>query len=162
MSLLSRPARPVPAFMQRTRWLYNASLQRFWLDKLADSLLVRSTQALASELKNFDEKIVNSLAGLPAQTSAVSSLAQWERRKESYFNIAQQYIGHGNGILGKLMERIASLLHWIEERLVLRTGNDGLIKQLQRIGAYLQQTEQLLDKPRYLWLLILATFVVIL
>lgn len=162
MQLISRPARPVPGWLSRMNWLYTASLQRFWLDNLTDSIFVRSTLKLANEMKSFDEKIINPLVGLPAQASAVSSLAQWEHRKESYFNIAQQYIGRGAGILGKLMERIATLLHWFEERLVLRTSGQGLLYYIKHIGTYLQHMERLLSRPRYLWLLILATFVVIL
>ncbi|MDH5180981.1 MAG: proton-conducting transporter membrane subunit [Gammaproteobacteria bacterium] len=162
LNLISRPARPVPARLQRMHRLYTAALHRFWLDNMADSIFVRSTQKLAAEMKTFDEKIIVPLVSLPAQTGAISSLAQWEHRKESYFNIAQQYIGRGAGVLGKLMERIAGGLHWFEERMVLRSGSQELLQVIKRVGAYLQHADLLLSRPRYLWLLILATFVVIL
>jgi len=162
MQLVTRRARPVPLVMQRAGWLYAACLKRFWLDNLTDSMFVRSTNSLAHELENFDDKIVTPLIGLPNQTSAVSSLAIWEQHQQGHLASAQIHVGHGQGLLGKLLERIATLMHLIEERLVLRTGSDGLYGLIQRIGTYLEKTEQLLSKPRYLWLLIFATFVVIL
>lgn len=159
--LLERRARKVPAILQQSSWLHTAALKRFWLDNITDGMFVRSTEYMAREFENFDDKIVTPLIGLPNQTSAVSSLAKWEQHKQGRLDNAQQFIGQGQGLLGKLMERIATLMHWFEERLVLRTGGAELFKVVQGIGTYLQKTEQLLSKPRYLWLLILATFVII-
>jgi hypothetical protein len=54
------------------------------------------------------------------------------------------------------------VLHWFEEHLVLKGGGEGMMEAIQRIGAYATRIEQLLAQPRYLLLLIMATFVVIL
>ncbi len=60
------------------------------------------------------------------------------------------------------MERIASALQWFEEQFILKGGGDGLIKLLSVVGGYLLLIDQLLSRPRYLLLLIMATIVVIL
>lgn len=162
LQLVSRPARQVPAWIQRWQWLYNASLQRFWLDNLADWLLVRPTRSLGREVQHFDEQVVNRLVGLPGSAGAIFSLAQWEDRKLGVAKLSEEGgIGRGRGVLGRLMESLAAALQWFEEHLILKSGGEGLLKIIQHLGSYLQQVEVLLSQPRYLWLLIMATFVVI-
>ncbi|OOZ38634.1 hypothetical protein BOW53_14830 [Solemya pervernicosa gill symbiont] len=153
-----RPTRPVPAWLAKRRAFYTACLQRFWLDNLADALFVRPTQGLARDAQRFDEKVVNQLAGLPGSANALSSLAEWENRKGV---LVEGEIGRGSGVFGKIMEWIASGLHWFEEHLVLKSGGEGLLKLIRHIGAYLTQIEMLLSQPRYLILLIAITFIVI-
>lgn len=162
MHRVSRPARPVPRWLARSRRLHTAALQRFWLDPMADWLLVRPTQSLARDVRTFDEQVVTRAVGLPAQASAISSLAAWEAQKGGYVNVAEGDIGRGRGILGRTLEWAANLLYWFEEQLVLKGGGEGLVQAIQRIGALLNRIEQLLSHPRYLLLLIMATFVVVL
>ena len=165
MHLMHRPTRPVPAWLGRRRWLFTAALQRFWLDHLADWLLVRPSQALARDVRAFDEHVVNRMVGLPASISLVSSLAQWEQRKQRKGGVLDGDtgdVGRARGAAGHLMEWIAGGLQWFEERLVLRGGEQGLQALIQRLGTYLTEVERLLSHPRYLLLVILATFVVIL
>jgi len=162
MHLMSRPTRPVPAWLARRDWLYSAALNRFWLDLLGDWLLTRPTRALARETQRFDEQVIVPLVGLPAQTNAVTSLAQWEARKRGFSRLAEGDVGHGVGIAGRLMETVARLLHWFEEQLVLKGAGEGLVNLIQRIGGRLIKVEELLSHPRYLWLFIMLTFVVIL
>lgn len=156
----SRPARPAPAWLRRKHWLYTASMQRFWLDNLADSLLVRPTRNLSRDLESFDDKIVNRLIGLPTSANAVASLADWEARKQGHLP-AESDIGTARGIPGKIVEWLAEILQWFEEHLILHGSGKGLIALLDQLGAHVQQVEKLLERPRYLWLLILVTFVVI-
>ena len=59
------------------------------------------------------------------------------------------------------MQGLADILFWFEEHLVLKSGGEGLLKLLAIIGHYLLQIEVLLSQPRYLILLIMATFMVI-
>ncbi len=162
MHLANRPMRPVARWLARSRRLHTAALHRFWLDPCADWLLVRPTRCLSRDVQNFDEQVINRAVGLPAQASVISSLAQWEARKRAYLNLAEGDIATGRGILGGIMEWVATLLHWFEERLVLRGGGEGLLAMLHQLGGYLTRIEQLLSQPRYLLLLIMATFVVIL
>ena len=165
MHFMGRTARPVPRWLACNRWLYTACLQRFWLDSLADWLLVRPTRALAQDAQSFDQQIVNRLVGLPGSASAVSSLAQWEAIKhEGASRIIGDSgdIGHARGAVGGLMEAVATLLHWFEEHLVLKGGDEGIFNLVHRIGNGLVKIESLLSKPRYLILLIVITFIVIL
>ncbi len=162
MHRVSRPARPVPAWLASRRGLYNAALQRFWLDPLADWLLVRPTESLSRDVQNLDEQVVSRAVGLPAQASVLSSLSDFEAQQQGYVNLAEGDLARGRGILGRILEWTATVLHWFEEHLVLRGGGEGLVEAIHRIGAYAMQIEQLLSQPRYLLLLIMATFAVIL
>ena len=65
-------------------------------------------------------------------------------------------------MLGHMMESTASMLYWFEDRLVLKGGGEGLIGLIQRLGIFANHIERLLSQPRYLLLLIMATFIVIL
>lgn len=161
MHLMSRPTRPAPEWLVKQRWLYTAALNRFWLDPLGDWLLTRPTQALARETQTFNERVILPLVGLPARTNAVTSLVEWESRKRGFSRLAEGDVGHGEGIAGKLMESIASMLHWFEEHLILKGGGEGLVNAIQRVGGQLQKIEELLGHPRYLLLLLMATFAVI-
>lgn len=160
MQLTNRPVRVAPAWLRRNGRLYTAAMHRFWLDDIGDWLLLRPTRALAQDLQDFDQRVVNRMVGLPDQVGEISSLAWWEQRKRSQQHSAGR-IGRGRGVAGRLMEWLASLLYWFEERLVLRGGGEGLKQAIDLIGSYLGHVEQLLGQPRYLLLLVMATFVVI-
>jgi hypothetical protein len=71
-------------------------------------------------------------------------------------------VGQATGLAGKFMTWLADLLYWFESHLVLRGGGEGLQNNLHHIGEVLERVEQLLSTPRYLIVLIIATFVVIL
>ena len=163
MHLMVRNTRPVKPLLKRQGWLYTASLHRFWLDPMADWLIVKPVKSIAHDIERFDEKVVNRLVGLPEQTSAITSIADWEKQKSDTQTNAndKQQVTRGYGLAGKLMAGLADLLFWFEEHLVLKSGGEGLLKLLNVIGHYLLQIEELLSQPRYLMLLILATFVVI-
>jgi hypothetical protein len=162
MYRVSGPARPVPRWLARSQPLFDAALQRLWLDPLADWLLVRPTESLARDMQTFDEQVVSRAFGLPAPSSALSSLSDFEAQKRGYLNLAEGNLVRGRGILGRLLEWTASLLYWFEERLVLRSGGEGLLEAIRRVGDYAMRIEDLLSQPRYMLLLIMATFVVIL
>lgn len=153
MHMMSRPTRPASVLLQKWQWLYTACLQRFWLDQIINWLLVKPTQNLARDARSFDEKVVHKVVGLPGQASALSSLDQLE---------SESTIGKGRGVAGSIMEWTASKLGWFEEHLVLHGGDQGINKVIQHLGGYVLKIEILLSQPRYLMILIIATFVVIL
>lgn len=153
LHLLQRPARPAPAWLARSRWLHGACLQRFWLDALGNWLLARPSMALARDIQYFDERVVSRAMGLPGQATAMAAL---DADKDG------AHVGWGRGLLGRLLDRLATLLHWFEERLVLHGGGEGLLSALRRVGAQATRVEHLLSQPRYLLLIIMLTFVVIL
>ena len=71
-------------------------------------------------------------------------------------------VGRAQGFIGSGMQWLASVFGWFEEHLVLNTGSTGLMKMIHHLGVYVSQIELLLSQPRYLLILIIATFVVIL
>ncbi len=165
MHMMSRRTRPVPRWLQRQRWLYTAALQGFWLEHLSDSLLVKPTQALARDAQTFDQQVVNRMVGLPGSIGAVSSLAQWERQKHIHtmqLDGDSGSVGKGQGAAGKLMEWIASGMHWFEAHLILPSGEQGIQQLILRLGGVLSKIDELLSRPRYLLLMLVVTFVVIL
>ncbi|MCK5809977.1 MAG: hypothetical protein KAH00_02760 [Cocleimonas sp.] len=161
MQMVQRPARPVPDWLKKKHGLYTAALQRFWLDDIADWLLVKPTQALAHEAQAFDEQVIDRMTGMPSQSNMLSTLASWEAHQHGRFEL-QSEIGIGRGLFGKTMQTIASALHWFEENLVLKGSGEGLMNGLDYMGHYIEKIDTLLSKPRYLILLIMATFVIVL
>ncbi len=151
MHLVSANPRPVPGWLANNAWLYNAALRRFWLDPISDAVLVKPTCSLATDLQNFDERVVNRMVGLPMAS----------RGAETGSHDSPGLIGQGRGVVGRLMESLARALHWFEEHLILKGGGEGLIAGIQHVGKYIQQVEILLSQPRYLILVIAVTFVVI-
>ena len=133
---------------------------QLWLDPLSDWLLVRPTRALAQDVQDFDQKVVNRMVGMPTSASALSSLAQYEEEKRGLATAGSD-IGSGSGVAGRILEWLASKLQWFEEQLVLKGGGEGLKEAIEHIGKYAVLIEQLLSQPGYLLLLIRATFVVI-
>lgn len=160
LQLAAEPQRPVPRWLAKRPRLFNAALQRFWLDPVSDWLLLRPTRALARDVRDFDEKVVNRMVGLPTGASSLSSLAQYEEHGQRPA-VQDSDIVTGSGIAGRILEWIASKLHWFEEQLVLKGSGEGLKDAIERLGRYALLIERLLSQPRYLLLLIMATFVVI-
>lgn len=152
MHQVSRPARPVSPWLQKKGFLYTAALQRFWLDHLADWFLMRPTTALSKEIRDFDEKVVNRVIGLPTEQGGLQGLRQQNSIDK---------VGKGRGVTGRLMEMIAAAFGWFEEHLILHGGGEGLLKLINQLGKYMLTAEQLLSQPRYLIALIAITFVVI-
>lgn len=141
MHMAGGAARPVPRWLGRSRRVYTAALQRFWLDPVSDALLVRTTQRLGRDVQTFDEQMVDRVIGRAGG--------------------ARDFL-HAHGMFGRVLERLAGALHWFEERLVLSSGGEGMLRVLRHLGAYLMLADRLLGQPRYLLLLIVITFIVIL
>ncbi len=128
----------------RSRGLYTAALQRFWLEAFTDWLLVRPTRALASDVNSFDQRVVSRLVGLPEGSAPGTT-----------------EVVRGHGAAGRLLQWSAGWLNAFERHLVFH-GGGKLSRLLQRLGGYLLTVESLLERPVYLLLLIMATFAVIL
>lgn len=153
MHQMTRPTRPVNKIIQRWHWLYTASIKRFWLDPLVSWLIVKPLKQLSRDARHFDDTVVTRIVGLPAQASEVKSSDLAEN---------PNHVGFGRGMAGKLMQHLATALAWFEEHLVMKSAGSGLFSVIQHLGHYVLHIESLLSQPRYLVILILATFVVIL
>jgi NADH:ubiquinone oxidoreductase subunit 5 (subunit L)/multisubunit Na+/H+ antiporter MnhA subunit len=151
MHLVNEKARPAPAWLASRQWLYTAALQRFWLDPLAASTLIRPARAIGRDMRDFDDNVLAHLVGMPAR-----------RRAGALPKTGEDAVIRGHGLAGAFLVWFAERLHRFESHLVMRQGNGPLARALRRAGDYLLVFEALLERPRYLVLLIVATFVVIL
>ena len=149
-----------PRWLRRYPRLYSAALQRFWLDALADWLLVKPTQALSQEAQVFDGQILDRLSGTPQVHGKVMSLAEMQavQRGESRL---QTDIGVGTGLFGKTLQGLAQQCEALEQHLVLHSHSDHAKAGWDWLGRYLDRAEHLLKQPRYLVLLVAVTLVVI-
>ncbi|MDP3662170.1 MAG: proton-conducting transporter membrane subunit [Nitrosomonas sp.] len=154
------PMRLITPYIANKRWLYIASLQRFWLDPIADRTLVRPINGLGHDLDRFDKNIIDRAMGAPVSTNyTISSLTQLEKNldKKAQHEIKVEFV-RGSGMVGKLFEWIANIMSWFEDRLVLR----GIGMDMVGIGSKLGQAaitfEQFILKPRYL---VLFVFIVL-
>ncbi|MFC5300022.1 proton-conducting transporter membrane subunit [Azospira restricta] len=137
LQLAPRPA-ALPAPLAASMPLYTAALQRFWLDALARTLLQRPTLALGRDVRALDVRVIERLLGTPDEAH-----------------------GPAAGLAGRALTQLSNLLQRFETRLVLHGGGDAL-RHLQRAGEVLKALEGLLEQPRYLMLMVMATFAVIL
>jgi formate hydrogenlyase subunit 3/multisubunit Na+/H+ antiporter MnhD subunit len=152
--MVSGPARGVAPGLARRQRLFTAALQRFWLEGLADKLLMRPTLALGRDVRAFDDGFVSRLVGLPEQARARAILEQGAGHDDDVLQ--------AHGLAGRFMVWSAERLHRFEVRLVLQPGGGVFAGLMQRLGQLLLQIESLLERPRYLLLLVMATLVVIL
>ena len=146
MHLTGQPARPVPQWLAERPWLYTAALQRFWFEALAHSLLTRPTLALGRDMRALDEQVIDRLVGAPLE----------DRADDAPGNALR-----GHGLAGRLLFQLSERLQVVETHLLL-SGRGALQQNLRHIGAYIESLELLLANPRYLMLMVMATFVVIL
>ena len=154
------PMKPVSSLVANNRWLYIASLQRFWLDPIADRSLVRPVNGLGYDLYQFDKNIIDRAMGDPVSSfTAISSLTQLEKGTytKRLDNVQSEFV-RGKGIIGKLLEWVANALSWFEERLVLRGIGMDIVDTGRYLGQAANTFEQLILKPRYL---VLFVFIVL-
>ena len=149
LHLLDAATPPAPAWLRRRTGLFTAALQRFWLETLADRLLTRPTQALARDMRAIDDNVVSRLVGMPEAQRAASLLDAGS-------------VIQGRGLAGALLMALADRLSRFEQRLVLQGGGGPLGEGFKRLGEWLKWVETLLQQPRYLLLMVMATLVVIL
>lgn len=155
-----QPAPRAPQWLRRQRRLHNAALQRFWLDPLADWLLVKPTLALSQETQVFDEQIIDKLSGQPAHHSGITTLTEMQAMQQGQQRL-EQGIGTGSGLLGRLMQWVAERLSGFEQHLLLQQGGGKATAVLTTLSGYQDRIERLLEQPRYLVLLVAVTLVVI-
>lgn len=146
--LVAKPAAPVPAWLAKHRWLYTAALHRFWIEPVSHGLLTRPTHALGRDMRALDDHVLLPLLGTPAEAHHSAA-----RERE---------VIRGHGLFGRLLMWSADRFYHFETRLVMRGGGGATARVLRRIGDAFLVVEALLEQPRYLLLLAMVTFVVIL
>jgi NADH:ubiquinone oxidoreductase subunit 5 (subunit L)/multisubunit Na+/H+ antiporter MnhA subunit len=156
------PVKPVAPAIAGLRWAYIASLQRFWLDQITDWTLVRPVRRLAHDLSYFDDHVVDHIMGVPAPAiRTISSLAQLEEKMigARLDNEADNF-AQGSGLAGKLTEWFAAIMHWFEDRFVLRGIGKDAVRYGRKLGHAANKFEQLILRPRYLVLFVFITLLV--
>ena len=161
------PIKPLNSALANNRWLFAASLQRFWVEPISDWALVKPVRRLAHDLSHFDDTIVDQLMGIPAPViNAVSTLTEFEER-----NLAARLdnkLGYSNssfikdtGVLGSIAGWIVNLAHWFEDRLILQGVGKGSLHLGRKLGHLANKLETLVLRPRYLVLLVLITLLIV-
>lgn len=147
LALTAGRPKPAPFWLRRWQWLYGAAIERFWLDRLGFTLLVKPTAAFAQDIRGFEEHFIDRALGEPGRGQPLS---------------AGRPLIVGDGLAGRALASLAERLQRLETHLSLR-GRGGVAERLLlRTSGYLRVVENLLEQPRYLMMAVMATFVVIL
>ncbi|MCP5268193.1 MAG: hypothetical protein H6943_04035 [Zoogloeaceae bacterium] len=137
---------PLSRWLAGNGQLYTAALQRFWIEPLIAALLQRPTLLLGQDVRKLDERVLERLVGAPDLQQAAAATEG----------------GGSAGVGGRLLGWLATHFQRLESRLVFQNERGGLVGVLQRLGEMIRMLEHLLEQPRYLMLMVMATFVVIL
>jgi NADH:ubiquinone oxidoreductase subunit 5 (subunit L)/multisubunit Na+/H+ antiporter MnhA subunit len=137
MHLLSQPAPEPPGWLKSRPWWYGAALARCWLEPLAQTLVVQPAQAVARDLRAADEKVL-----MPLLATSVE--------------------GEPPGVGGRILGWTADWCDAVEQRLTQIASSGRPAQLMRQAGEYFLELEALLERPRYLLLVIAATFMVIL
>ncbi len=156
------PIKPVAPVLANQRWLFVASLQRFWVEQVTDWALVKPVRHLARDLSYFDDNIVDRLMGIPAPAMSVAStLAQVEERAlGARLENGDNLFSKGTGLVSVLAGWVAGLVHWFEERLVLQGMGKDTLHVGRELGHLANKFETQVLRPRYLVLLVFITLLV--
>lgn len=156
------PLWPVLQLLGNRSWAYVASLQRLWLDPLTDWTIVYPTLGLAKDLSYFDDHVIDASMGVPAPAiNALASLAQLEEQRiGAHLDEDSDKFARGSGLAGKLANGTAAILHWVEDRLIIRGINEDAMSFGRQLGHIANRIEQLLLRPRYLSLFVFITLLV--
>ncbi len=143
--------RPVRGWLAEQRWLYNAALNRGWLEEIATRAVVVPTVRVASDLARFDTVVIDRATGLPAPAvRALSSLAGWEERRigpTRILDATPAQFAAARGVVGSLTAWAAGASDWFEDRLIVKTISDGATGGAHRLGGSLQWLEVQLERP---------------
>jgi hypothetical protein len=154
-----KPIQPVAPNIAKLRWIYTAALQRFWLDPISDWALVKPIHRFAQDISYFDEAVIERVMGAPEPV--VRNLSAFAQHKEQHIgaqlqNEADEF-AKGSGLAGVLTEWTADLLHWFEDRFILRGVGDHAINMGRKLGHAANRFEKLILRPRYLLLFVAIT-----
>lgn len=179
-NILGNPIKPVDPGTAGWRWVYVASLQRFWLDQITDWALVKPIRGLAHDLAYFDDHVIDRAMGIPLPSlRTISTLAQMEKQKIAMRQSVYSSLGvsgslaplkkqkvavqqesqdnefaRGSGFAGDLTRRITAILYWFEDRLVIRGIGEDMIDYGRQLGFAANKIERLLLNPGYLALFV--------
>ena len=162
-ALHDNPVKTVSPKLANLRWLYTASLQRFWLEQLSDWAVVKPIRRLAHDLCFVDDYLIDRFLGAPNPAlQTVSSLAQLEEAKlGARLDGNTDEFAQGSGLAGKLTQWMADLSHWFEHHFILQGVGKHSIQYGRELGHILNKVERLLLRPRYLVLFVFLTLLTV-
>jgi hypothetical protein len=161
--IIGFPQRPLGPWLGGSRFFQLAALQGPWLEKLGDRLAVKPVLGLASDLDYFDGEVLEPVFGLPAPVASLASyLTQSESMRLEEDHFVDQSILRVSGLPGLLVRNGANALFWFEKRLVLQGMGQNMTVLGRSLGVRLNNIEDLLNRPRYLIVFILATLLAVL
>jgi NADH:ubiquinone oxidoreductase subunit 5 (subunit L)/multisubunit Na+/H+ antiporter MnhA subunit len=152
----AQPITPVLPVIAGKRWLYTASLQRFWLDAITDWAVVKPIYRLAQDMSYFDEAVIDRLMGAPKPV--IRNLSAYAHYKEQHIgaqldNDTDEF-AKGSGLAGILTQWTANMLDWFEQRFILRSNGSQHVDYGRQLGHAANRFEQLILRPRYLLLFV--------
>ncbi len=150
LALSGRPAPPPAAWLSSRAWLHTAALQRFWIDSLSQIAVMRPFSQLARDARSLEERFIASISGAPQAPALIPSPAPLDPLIQS------------PGTVGRLLYALSNHLLALESRLALQGGDTQARRIFLLAGDYFRQAENLIEHPRYLIILVMLTFVVIL
>jgi hypothetical protein len=145
-----------------------AALNAFWLDERTGRYIVTPFIKAGKFLDRIDTEYIDRFIGLP-------SLATYQRndifldgflqKTSALFNFFEfKFFREGvNNALSSLLETLAKLSYWIEERVFNQWINEGITAAGWRLGNILAMQEEKLDRPRviiFASVLFFSTFIV--
>lgn len=156
------PVKPVLPVLAKSRRLFTASIQRFWIEQITDWALVRPVQKLAHDLSYFDDFILDKLMGVPVPAlNAVSTLAQLEENElAAQLEENAEKAVHKTGLIGLIMGWFIDWVNWFEGRFVLQGLSRDTLHVGKRFGQLANQFEIIMLRPRYLVLFVFTTLLV--
>lgn len=146
MHLLAVPAPEPPAWLKSRRWWYGAALARFWIEPLAQAMVIRPAQAVARDLRTLDDRVLVPLLAPSDDAAAGAAMDD----------------APGRSIGGRVLAWAADACDAVEQRLTQLAASGRPAQLMRQAGEYFLELEALLERPRYLLILIAATFMVIL
>jgi NADH:ubiquinone oxidoreductase subunit 5 (subunit L)/multisubunit Na+/H+ antiporter MnhA subunit len=149
MHMADQVTPPASKWISNRPWLFTMGIQRFWLDHFANWAIVSPIKLLAHDAYRFEQNYISHILGNTQHTINEKSAPLQDGR-----------LVHA-GLIGFVFEKIASYCQWFEENLVLKSSGEGLLSIIQKIGKYLIDIEEFLNKPRYLMVLVSITFIII-
>ena len=111
-------------------------------------------------MRALDERFIDPLIGAPRDDEKATRGALHGAPTLLSGEAADTLI-RGHGVAGRALFGFANRLQRFEDRLLL-SGDGALTRGLRRVAHYVDVIESLLEQPRYLMLMVMATFVVIL
>jgi hypothetical protein len=168
-SLADRPA----SELARPRSLYAPILHRLWLEEIIGRYIANSIVKLGRFLGEIDALVIDRAAGAERPLSRSLSAAAWADDRATQArasgappeaetdrpSLIELEIGRGAGVVGRLLQAAASVVHGVERHIVASAIGRGLPVIGHAIGTLLARVEALLESPVIVGVLLLAGIV---